>query len=65
MTDPIPEAVSEALSRHGLHGPELDAVAIAEAMAGWDQAGGILDLLLSTRELDAPDANPTSFSPKW
>jgi len=65
VTDPIPEAVSETLSRHGLTGPEFDAVAIAEALVGWDEAGGILDRLLSRHEADAPAANPTSFSPKW
>ena len=65
MADPIPEAVSEALSRHGLTGPAFDVVAIAEALAGWDEAGRTLDRLLSRHEADAPAANPTSFSPKW
>ena len=65
MTDPTPEAVTETLSQQGLTGSAFDVVAIAETLAGWDEAGRALDRLLSTREVDAPAANPTSFSPKW
>lgn len=65
MTDPTPEAVSEALSRHGLEGPAFDALVTAGTLAGWDDAGRDLDRLLSTHEVDAPAANPTSFSPRW
>ena len=65
MTDPTPEAVAEALSRQGLTGPAFDAAALAEALAGWDEAGQDLDRLLSRHEMDAPAADPTSFSPKW
>ena len=65
MADPTPDAVAEALSRHGLTGPAFDAAAIAETLAGWDEAGRVLDRLLSGHEIDAPAADPTSFSPKW
>lgn len=65
MTDPTPEGVAEALSRQGLTGPAFDAAAIAETLAGWDDAGRDLDRLLSDHEMDAPAANPVSFSPKW
>lgn len=65
MTDPTPGAVTEALSRQGLTGAEFDAATIAETLAGWDDAGRDLDRLLSDREMDAPAANPVSFSPKW
>lgn len=65
MTDPTPEAVTGALSRQGLTGPAFDAVAIAETLAGWDEAGQDLDRLLSRHEMEAPAADPTSFSPKW
>ncbi len=63
MVDPTPEAVAVALARQGLTGPAFDAAAIAETLAGWDEAG--LDRLLSRHEVDAPAADPTSFSPKW
>ncbi|MXZ67742.1 MAG: hypothetical protein F4Z17_01790 [Acidimicrobiia bacterium] len=65
MTDPTPQAVAEALSRLGLTGPAFDVAALAEALARWDEAGQDLDRLLSRHEMDAPAANPTSFSPKW
>ena len=65
MTDPTPEAVSEALSGQGLTGPAFDAAAIAETLSGWDEAGQVLEGLLSRHEADAPAANPTAFSPKW
>ncbi|MCY4621917.1 MAG: hypothetical protein OXD34_08810 [bacterium] len=65
MSDATPEAVGEALSRLGLAGPAFDAAAIAETLAGWDEAGRALDRLLSGHEIDAPAADPTSFSPKW
>ena len=65
VTDPTPEAVSEALSRQGLTGPEFDTAALAEALAGWDDAGQDLARLLSRYEMDAPATDPTSFSPKW
>ena len=65
MPDPTPEAVSEALSGQGLTGPAFDGAAIAERLAGWDEAVETLDRLLSRHEMDAPAANPTSFSPKW
>ena len=65
MTDPTPEAVAEALSRQGLTGPAFDPVAVAETFAGWDEAARALGRLLSRHEVDAPAANPTSFSPRW
>lgn len=65
MTDPTPEAVTETLSRHGLTGPAFDAAAIAQTLAGWDEAGRDMDPLLSEHETDAPAADPTFFSPKW
>lgn len=65
MTEPTREAVAQALSRLGLAGPAFDAGAIAETLAGWDEAGWDLDRLLSRHEVDAPAADPTSFSPKW
>lgn len=65
MTDPTPGAVSQALAQQGLAGPAFDTVAIAETLAGWDEAGRALDRLLSAHEVDTPAANPTSFSPKW
>ncbi|WP_420613798.1 hypothetical protein [Candidatus Spongiisocius sp.] len=65
MADPTPEGVAETLSRHGLIGPAFDAAAIAETLAGWDEAGRELDPLLSEHEVDAPAANPVSFPPKW
>ena len=65
MTDPTPEAVAEALSRQGLAGPAFDPAAIAETLAGWDDAGRDLDRLLTAHEMEAPAGDPTSFSPKW
>ena len=53
--------VSATLEQSGLHGPAFDIAEIADAAAGWLEAGKELDRLLE----DHPVGDPTSFEAAW
>ena len=61
MGDPAHPALAETLKRHGLDGPAFDVAAIAEELAGWQEAGTELDRLLENR----PVGDPIAFEPGW